>query len=137
MGASSSYASILFEAPGTTWQSSNDHQFEFAIVNQPALQQFAESNPDRDAFEEHFDACLMKNNISKNDPLTVCSFANLGGDAMLVSPLPQTNIDDSHYSHLAVFLRHAPKSQVAEFWRLASTEYLHVLKQKHERGNSN
>ena len=134
--ATSSYASILFETPGTNWRSSNDHPFEVALVNEPALQRFAENHPDRDAFEEHFNACLMNNHNKMNTnpppPPTICSFANLGGDAQLISPLPQTNVNDSSYSHLAAFLRRAPKPQVATFWKMASTEYLNVLQQKHE-----
>ena len=98
--SSSPYASVLFETPGATLQSSNSDQFEFAIINQPALQRFAESMPDKMAFDEHFNTC--KNNGGDK---TVCSFANLGGDAKLVSPLPQSNNDDKTYSHLAIFIR--------------------------------
>ena len=97
------------------------------MVNQPALQRFAEGSPDKMAFDEHFNTC-KKNGGDK----TVCSFANLGGDAKLVSPLPQSNIDDKSFSHLAVFIRNAPRDQVTEFWTLAASTYLNVLKQKNE-----
>lgn len=127
--AYSPYASVLFEIPGTTLQSSSSDQFEFAIINQPALQRFAESMPDKMAFDEHFNTC-KKNEKDK----TVCSFANLGGDAKLVSPLPQSNIDDKSYAHLAIFIRnaHRNRDQVTEFWKLAASTYINVLKQKNE-----
>ena len=125
--SSSPYASVLFETPGTTLQSSSSDQFEFALVNQPALQRFAEGNPDKMAFDEHFNTC-KKNEKDK----TVCAFANLGGDAELVSPLPQSNVDDKTFSHLATFIRNAPRDQVTEFWKLAASTYLNVLKQKNE-----
>ena len=125
---SSPYASLLFETPGASWTSSGRDQFEFALVNEPALQRFAEANPDRGAFDEHFTACLRR-----SEEAQVCSFANLGGDAMLVSPVPLNGVRNSHYSHLAAFLREAPRSQVSEFWRLSAQTYLETLKRKHKR----
>mmetsp|Transcript_21432 Transcript_21432/g.35091 ORF Transcript_21432/g.35091 Transcript_21432/m.35091 type:complete len:130 (-) Transcript_21432:1117-1506(-) len=89
---------------------------------------FAENDPDRHAFAKHFSACL--DNTEKD---TVCSFSNRRGDALLVSPLSLTNVDDSIYSHLALFVRKAPKSQVAEFRRLSAFQYLEVIKQKYDQ----
>lgn len=129
--SSSSYDSILFETPGSCLQSSGKDHFEFALVNEPALHRFAEISPDRNSFAQHFNACLQ----TRQDD-TVCSFDNLGGDASLVSPLPQTNVDDISYSHLAIFVRNAPESQVTEFWRLSALTYMNVLQQKN-RGDPN
>ncbi|KAL7452056.1 hypothetical protein ACHAWC_003800 [Mediolabrus comicus] len=73
--ASSPYDSILFEVPGCTWWSSSEKPFEFALVNQPSLKVFAEGNPDRYAFEEHFakaQSCLSSN--GDGSPPSVCSF---------------------------------------------------------------
>ena len=106
--------------------------FEVALVNEPALQRFAENNPDQYAFSEHFNACKQRNNGD-----TICSFANLGGDASLVSPIQQSTTDDATYSHLAIFVRNAPKEQVSDFWKLAASTYLDVLKQKHDDSMSN
>jgi len=125
--ASSSYASLFFETPGTSWQSSDEDQFEFVIGDKPALR-LAEGKPNRAAYAEHFKASLEKNRENG-----VCSFANPRGDAILVSPLPQSNVDDTVYSHLAVFLRKARKSQVEEFWRLSASRYLEKLKSKHDK----
>eukprot|EP00584_Thalassiosira_punctigera_P012100 CAMPEP_0172557862 /NCGR_PEP_ID=MMETSP1067-20121228/75811_1 /TAXON_ID=265564 ORGANISM="Thalassiosira punctigera, Strain Tpunct2005C2" /NCGR_SAMPLE_ID=MMETSP1067 /ASSEMBLY_ACC=CAM_ASM_000444 /LENGTH=190 /DNA_ID=CAMNT_0013347067 /DNA_START=104 /DNA_END=672 /DNA_ORIENTATION=+ len=116
--ASSSYASMLFETPGASWTSSGRDRFEFALSNAPALK-WSETNPHEGAFAEHFAKCK-----GNKDAATVCSFANLGGDALLVSPLPSEGVDDAHYSHLAAFVRGAPKSQVAEFWRLGAARFL-------------
>jgi hypothetical protein len=60
----------------------------------------------------------------------VCSFANLGRDATLVSPVPLDDLDDATYSHLARFVREAPERQVLEFWKKAASTYLDVLKRK-------
>lgn len=123
--AASSYESILFETPGASLETSKTTQFEVAMVNEPALKSFAEGRPDRYAFEEHFNRCREEEN---ND--TVCSFQNLGGDASLVSPSPQSGVKDSYYSHLATFVRSAPSNQVSEFWTTAAKEYLHNLQQR-------
>ena len=128
--SSSSYEAVLFETKGSSWQSSSEDQFEFALVDDVHFV-LTESNPDKDAFAEHFSACKS---MERED--TVCSFANLGGDAHLVAPLPQTNVNDSSYSHLAAFVRNAPKSQVAEFWRVSASEYLAEL-ERNQKVNPN
>ena len=115
------YPSILFETMGTSWRNSDATTFEFALVDMPALKRFAEGNPDRGAFDEHFRKCFDENAI------TVCSFDNLGGDARLVSPLPQNGVDDSTYSHIAAFVRNAPKTQIQEFWAEGAQQYLNEL----------
>lgn len=132
--AASQYTSLLFETPGTSWLTSDTTPFEFVLVDEPALRAFAEGNPDRYAFAEHFNVALRQ-----DDKNAVCSFTNLGGDSTLVSPVPPSDNghdNDASYSHLAIFVRTAPKSQVAEFWRLAATTYLHVLKNKQSETKS-
>ena len=117
------YASFLFETPGASWRSSAGDQFEFALVDAPALRRFAEGDPDRRAFREHFDRC-------REDAL-VCAFGNLGGDARLVAPLPREDASDADRSHLAAFARRAPEDQVAEFWRTGARQFLDLAEQKH------
>ena len=124
--ASSEYESLLFETMGTSWSTCETTAFEFALVNRPGLKHFAEGLPDRNSFDEHFSKCRRDNMNAGNAP-TVCSFGNLGGDARLVSPIPQQDISDANYSHLAVFVRNAPKSQISEFWALAAARYLKEL----------
>lgn len=124
--SSSEYEALLFETIGASWSTCESTAFEFALVNRPGLKRFAEGSPDRNAFEEHFSKCKSDNMNAGNAP-TVCSFENLGGDARLVSPLPQHGISDTNYSHLAIFVRNAPKSQIAFFWALAAAQYLNEL----------
>ncbi len=124
--AASPYKSLLFETPGTSWLASSTTPFEFALVDKAALQVFAEGSPDRFAFAEYFNVASRQDEMN-----SVCSFSNLGGDAFLVSPLPPSDGgNDASYSHLAIFLRNAPRSQVADFWKLAAATYLRVLKEK-------
>ena len=138
--STSPYESILFETMGTSWSSSETTPFEFAMIHKPALKRFAEAAPDRSAFDEHFRKCIREydNNgkglgdRNSNAP-TVCSFGNLGGDALLVSPLPQKEISDDGYSHLAAFVRNAPTNQIAEFWALGASQYLIELKNSRNR----
>lgn len=130
--ASSPYSSLLFEVPGTTWDKSDVTRFEFALVDAPELDAFVDRNgPDQDAFKEHFESSSCDRGTS-----SVCAFANLGGDATLVSPLPLGEVtNDATYSHLARFIRGAPGNQIMEFWSVASSTYLDVLRRKGMRRN--
>lgn len=78
--------------------------FECVFVESPAL---AIPQADPAAFAEFFP--LLP---SQQDAVT---FANLGGDALLVAPTPQANPEV--YPHLAKFVRAAPASQVASIWQ--------------------
>lgn len=154
--ASSPFDSVLFEVPGCNWRNSAMKPFEFVLVNEPRLKTFAEGNPDRHAFEEHFmmssqqqSSCTSisgdtndKNNNNNGErsssssvPKVVCAFPNLGKDGTLISPLPQPGINDSTYSHLVSFLRNAPPEQISQFWKLSAKTYIDELKHKHERIN--
>lgn len=143
--ASSTYDSVLLEMPGSTWWDSAIRQFEFVLVNEPRLKLFAERNPDRFAFEEHYfvssSSCADSNHSDSSGggsvPITVCAFPNLGKDAKLISPIPQPGIEDTTYSHLISFLRSGPKEQITQFWKLSAKTYIDELKYKHERMNEN
>ncbi|GAB4401407.1 MAG: hypothetical protein OHK0053_24050 [Microscillaceae bacterium] len=50
----------------------------------------------------------------------VVSFDNLGGDARLVVPSPQS--EKVHYLHLANFVRAAPPAQIQIFWQKVGQE---------------
>ncbi len=133
--ASSPFDSVLFETPGCNWINSATKPFEFALVNQPSLKSFAEGNPDRHAFEEYFTSQSCSSIGNDGDQLAVCAFPNLGKDATLISPLPQSDINEATYSHLASFIRNAPKEQVAQFWKRSARAFIDELKHKHERVN--
>jgi len=81
--------------------------FEFVLVDSPELIREANSS----AFSSHFEAVPLKQ--------LVLEFQNLGGDATLVVPRPQS--DPSIYGHIASFVRAAPESQRHELLELVGT----------------
>ncbi|MEL6812817.1 MAG: hypothetical protein AAFP76_15925 [Bacteroidota bacterium] len=52
----------------------------------------------------------------------VVSFYNLGKDAKLVVPIPESNQTD--FAHLAKFVRSAPKDQLHAFWKMVGEQTL-------------
>ena len=105
------FATLLSESPceAFCWEtpavidSTLDQRFECVLVEAPAL---AGRKPDPAAFQARFAA---------EPSAEVLTFANLGGDAVLVVPAPRA--EDECYGHLARFLREAPRPQVDAFWR--------------------
>lgn len=77
-----------------------DLPFSMVVLDSPAL---AKIEPDR----RPFPGALV-------GPATVASFANLSGDALLVSPRKIASRDC--YPHLAAFVRTAPSHQVHDLW---------------------
>jgi len=78
-----------------------DGPFEFVVVDSPELA----AEPDPAPFVEHF-------RHAGRSP--VVEFPNLGGDAQLVVPCPLAA--DEVYTHLASFIRHAPRLQQRALW---------------------
>ena len=109
--ADASYSAFRWETPPVT-SSSADRPFEFALLDSPEL----ESEPDPDAFAEHFRSAA-------NDD--VISFPNLNHDAILVVPRPLG--DSSAYGHIAAFLRGAPDAQKHSLWSLVGKLMEHRL----------
>src|SRR5262245_57202778 len=72
--ARSSFPAFRWETPPVT-AATADRAFEFVLLDAPGLAR----TPDREAFAEHFDGAT-------EDMVT---FANLGGDAILVVPTPR------------------------------------------------
>ena len=73
--------------------------FEFVLLDAKALEGV---KPDIDSFAVHFKAGC-----------NIAAFANLGGDAALVVPCPQSG-DPTSYAHLATFVRQAQSTQALE-----------------------
>ena len=97
-----------WETPGTTLEGAG-RPFEYAAVDDPWLDQPADGT----AFSSRFAEC--------GDREQVTVFPNLGGDALMVVPLPRT--DSSHiYSHFASFHREAPVSQKQALWMRVGRE---------------
>ncbi|MDF9799654.1 hypothetical protein OKW21_004917 [Catalinimonas alkaloidigena] len=103
------FSSILAEAPFSAffWEcppltkSSILRPFEFVLVNSLQL---SKVEPDTEAFRQYF---------SHTDQ-PVCDFCNLGRDAHLLVPVPESTAH--HYPHLATFVRHADTKQQRALW---------------------
>lgn len=106
------FTSILAEAPYSAylWETppinrmTTTRSFEFVLVDSPVL---AGMSADHSDFAEPFKTA--------GSPTDVAVFANLGGDAVLVSPRPLK--PDDAYTHLAAFARTAPATEAQAFWR--------------------
>lgn len=98
--AASPFSAFRWETPPIS-SSTADRAFEFVLIDSPGLARPAQP----DAFAEHFDA---------RPDADVLSFANLGGDAVMVVPAPRAEGDA--YGHLAAFLRRAPRPQRLALW---------------------
>jgi len=109
------FADILRESPytGYFWEVKSvtknqlDQAFEFVLVNTDA---FTRLHAQRRFFEKYFVAGE-----------SVVTFPNLSGDAQLI--VPTDVIEDEHYTHLAAFVRNAPKEQVEQFWQVVGQQY--------------
>ena len=102
--ADSPFQAFFWETPPVN-NRTLDQQFEFVVLQGHSLLQL---RPDPTAFESQF-------LTQPTEP--VLTFANLGGDALLVVPRPIGS--HASYTHLATFLRNAPKSQVSALWKCA------------------
>lgn len=97
--ADAPFDAYFWETPPIT-QATLARPFEFVLVNAPQL---ARVPADRRPFAHCFN----------HEP--VVDFPNLGGDAHLVVPCPQTA--DDAFAHLAAFSRSAPLPQQHDFWQ--------------------
>jgi len=95
--------------PAYFWEMPSLHQgvmdctAEFVLLKSSSLAQVAS---DPDTFREHYGDTYA----------LVISFKNLGGDALLVVPVPRANSET--YSHLAAFVRNAPpQDQLHLLWQ--------------------
>ena len=97
------FEAYRWETPPVT-AAAIDQPFEFVVVDDPAL---AQLEPDTEAFADQFARTLGGQQVA--------TFDNLGSDAILVAPLPNTSY--SAYSHLAAFTRSAPLEQQHALWQ--------------------
>ena len=98
----SPFDAFFWETPPVTDRTSG-RPFEFVLVQAAPLSHL---RPDPSPFMSRF---------SSHPAEEILTFPNLGGDAILVVPAPLA--EPSCYTHLARFLRDAPRSQVDAFWR--------------------
>jgi hypothetical protein len=97
--AETAFAAFRWETPAVT-AATITCPFECVLLDSPGLAR----RPERQAFDEYFDGAERG----------VVSFANLGGDAILIVPCPVA--EPSTYGHLAAFVRLAPEWQRQALW---------------------
>lgn len=94
------FEAFFWETPPlTSWDWNTP--FQCVLVDSPAL---AGIRPEPGAFANHFTSASA-----------VASFENLGGDAYLIAPCPDS--EGEGYPHLASFLRTAPRATIRSLWR--------------------
>lgn len=101
------FVAYFWETPPIT-QATLERPFEFVLVDAPQL---AKVPAQRHAFASYFSADPVAN--------PVVDFPNLGGDAHLIVPCPQTPADQ--FAHLAVFCRSASPEQQHQFLQRVGT----------------
>ena len=94
----------FWECPPFSVDTLGDVPFEFVIIPANVL---LTRSPDKFSFREKFAA---------GEPGGAVTFPSLGGDALLVAPVPKRGVDDDVYMHLATFVSHANKEQVDRLW---------------------
>lgn len=109
---SSPFSALRWETPPICSQTINQ-EFEFALVHSPGLIR----KPNISAFQQHF---------SSSSGSSTLSFPNLGGDAIMIVPVP---LDSAHqkYVHLKSFLAEAASQQVHYFWKVVGETTLQQL----------
>ena len=101
----SPFQSYRWETPPLS-DATADRPFEYVLFQSPELERPAHSQ----AFQAQFAA---------EPAADVVTFANLGGDAVLVVPAPRG--PDQAYPHLAAFVRSAPPEQQHRLWEAVGT----------------
>ncbi len=88
-----------------------DSDAEFVLLDSPTL---ARLSPNPESFRSHFE--------SDND---IVSFRSLGGDALLIAPMPCEPL--AACAHMAAFVRKASRTQVQELWHETGRAMLETL----------
>ena len=102
--ADAPFSEFFWETVAVTKATANN-RFEFAITNSDSLDSL---NLDKIAFQEHF--------AMVQEDCTIVEFPNLGGDALLIAPIPCGK--ESAYKHLAKFVRDSPAQQSESIWQV-------------------
>jgi hypothetical protein len=108
------YPAYLFETPAVSIKTLQTVSFEFVVTDSHSL---AQAETDDSPFKDFFAAC-------EGD---VTSFMSLGGDARLVVPCPASSVPKTAYTHLAQFVRNAPRAQIENIWMTVSSRVLQRL----------
>ncbi len=109
----STFSAFRWETPPITTATAK-RAFEFVLLDSPYLAR----DPDPSAFAEHFAGAGSQ---------TVVEFPNLGNDAIMVAPRPDSLSD---YGHLAAFLQNSAATQRYSLWQLVATAMQRRLSMK-------
>ena len=112
------FEDFFWEAAPVTQHTADSQPFQCVVLDAQGVLDSA--RPDSSDFQEHFQRSYGQS--------TVTSFANLGKDSMLVSPMPQQGTARKTYGSLAAFVRGAEATQKDHLWREVSaklSEQLH------------
>ena len=102
----------FFECAPFSSMNYNKDSFEFVLIPADSLNGV---EPDSGSFAEHF-----------SQGVDVVSFENLGGDALLISPIPLSG-NHNIYRHLEAFVRGAPNHQVRDLLKKMGEESLKMI----------
>ncbi len=98
--AQSPFSAFFWETPPVR-QGDLDNDYEFVLVESRRL---SSVQPDFRTFAKQFESAEQG----------VSTFGNLGGDAVLVVPVPDV---PSGYPHIADFVRNASSHQIIQLWK--------------------
>lgn len=107
------FEAYFWETPPVTTTRLDD-PFEFVFYKSNRL---ASVNADPLTFQKYF----LQDNLGHG----IVTFTNLGGDAILVVPVPYN--DTKEYAHLAAFVRSAPEEQQDKFWQYVGIGMSHRI----------
>ena len=103
--ASSQFQTFRWETPSVN-QATEDRDFEFVLIDAPSLQRKQNSAPFSEPFQQQ---------RSLDSSQVHATFPNIGGNAILVTPLPASATDVNH-CHLGSYLRTADQSDCDALW---------------------
>jgi len=110
---------FFWECPPFSLNTLNVVPFEFVILPAPVL---LTRQPDKESFGEKF-----------QHGSAAVAFPSLGGDAMLIAPVPQEGVDDRAYMHLASFIHNANQQQVDAMWLTVAHTIRKQLNSSHRK----
>ena len=113
---------FFWELPPLTLASAASIPFEFVTMDAPGL---ASARTDSQPFAHHLASCVGS--------LSSQAFANLGGDAVLVSPCNAAKVPKAAYASLAHFLRGAPAEQRNKLWVMLGVTLRSTLRERGAR----
>ena len=103
--ASSTFQAFRWETPRVS-QATEDRDFEFVLIDSPSLERKENPAPFADPFRQQ---------QARDCSQVHATFPNIGGNAVMVSPLPASDTGVNH-CHLGSYLRTADQSDCDALW---------------------